>query len=168
MIKHEFLDGDNRAMSGGTPKHSRLGAAVIIKIGAQLRVESPCQVYSADLPVRIGTLITYPDASVVCGDVQLDSEDPKAHLNPTLLVEVTSKSSERYDRGRKWQRYQLIPSLREYVIVSQREPAVDVFRRRDDGTWADAERFGPGQNAKLTSIGCELDVDRLYLIRGGN
>lgn len=82
---------------------------------------------------------------------------------PTVLIEVTSPSSERYDRGGKFERYKHIPSLREYVIVSPRTHAIDVFRRNDDGTWHDEpETFGAGERARLVSIDCEIDVDKLY------
>jgi Uma2 family endonuclease len=160
VLKHEFYEGDIRAMAGGSHPHARMGAAIIAQLYRQL-VDGRCTVYSSDLRVRIGDVITYPDASVVCGDVQMDDEDPYAQLNPTLLVEVTSPSSEKYDRGGKLARYKLIPSLREYVIVSHREPAIEVFHRADDGQWI-VDRAGPGQRAKLQSIDCEIDVDELY------
>lgn len=162
-IKHELFDGQIRAMSGGTLEHSRLAAAAIAQLGAQLR-GGACDVYTADARVRVvaGSLITYPDLSICCGAPVTDSEDRNAMLNPTVLVEITSPSTEKYDRGTKFARYKLIPSLREYVVISHREPAIDVFRRLDDGDWADADRTGPGERAKLVSIGCEIDVDELY------
>lgn len=161
-LKHEFFDGDIRAMSGGTLEHARLITAVGLQLGDQLGA-GPCVYYTSVLRVRIGELITYPDGLVACGEPQMDSEDNNALLNPTLLIEVTSPSSERYDRGGKFERYKRIPSVREYVIVSQRTHAIDVFRRNDDGTWADEpETYGPGERARLVSIDCEIDVDKLY------
>ncbi|HEY5946417.1 MAG TPA: Uma2 family endonuclease [Kofleriaceae bacterium] len=160
-LKHEFYRGDIRAMSGGTNEHARLGAALVGLLYPQLG-DGPCEMFSSDLRVRIGDLITYPDASVVCGDVQMDVEDPNALLNPTVVMEVTSPSSEKYDRGGKFAHYQRIPSLREYVIVSHRDHLVEVFRRGEDGDWLEAEGYGPGQRALIQSIGCELDVETLY------
>jgi Uma2 family endonuclease len=160
-VKHEYFEGEIRAMAGGSNRHAQLGAAVIAQLGARLE-EGPCVVYSSDLRVRIGDVITYPDASVVCGDVEMDAEDPDAHLNPRLLIEVTSPSTEKYDRGPKLERYKLVPTLRECVIVSHRAELVDVFTRSDDGTWAEPVTYGPGERIVLASVGCELDVDRLY------
>lgn len=163
-LKHEYFRGDIRAMGGGTNEHARLGAAVIAQLGAQL-VDGPRELFSSDLRIRISDVITYPDASVICGELQMDIEDANAQLNPTVVVEVTSPSSEKYDRGAKFAYYQRIPSLREYVVISHRDHAVDVFRRRDDGDWLDAETYRPGQRAELRSIGCELDVETLYRSR---
>jgi Uma2 family endonuclease len=161
--KHEFIDGQIWAMSGGTLEHSRLAAAVILQLGGQL-VGRNCDVYTSDARIRViaGGLITYPDVSVCCGDPTTDSEDSLAMINPIVLVEITSPSSEKYDRGTKYTRYQLIPSLREYVVVSHREHAIDVFRRLDDNSWGEGETAGPGNSARLFSIGCEIDVDELY------
>jgi len=162
-FKHEYIDGMVVAMGGGTIEHARLPIALAIQLGNQL-VGSPCVVYSADLRIRILAcdLITYPDLSIICGEPEMDTEDPYAQLNPTVLVEVTSPSSETYDRGAKYTCYQQIPSLCEYVIVSQREHAVDVFRRGDDGTWSLEQRGEAGDAVALTSIGCTIDVGALF------
>jgi Uma2 family endonuclease len=161
-IKHEFYDGDIRAMTGGTPRHALYGANVIVQLGRQLG-NGRCRVYSSDLRIRVDKkVITYPDASVVCGEVKLDTEDPKAQLNPTVIVEVTSRSSERYDRGGKYQHYQRVASLSEYVIVSHRERLVHVFRRGEDGVWFEAQQARPGEQAQLSSIHCTINVDELY------
>jgi Uma2 family endonuclease len=160
-LKHEFYQGDIRAMGGGSNRHAMISASLVGQLYPQLRTRN-CEVFSCDLRIRIGDVITYPDASVVCGEVQMDLEDPNAQLNPTVVLEVTSPSSEKYDRGGKFKHYQRIPSLREYVIVSQREPLIEVFRRADDGSWLESVRAEAGQRAKLLSIQCELDVDELY------
>ncbi len=162
-IKHELIDGQILAMSGGTLEHSRLAAAVIFQLGKQLE-DGPCDVFTSGARVHViaGNLITYPDISVCCGGAQTGSEDPLAMINPTVLIEVTSPSTENYDRGTKFQRYQLIPTLREYVVISQHAPAVAVFFRRDDGSWSAGDTARPGERAQLRSIGCALDVDALY------
>ena len=161
-IKHEFDDGQIRAMSGGTQEHARLGAALMLQLGAQLRGK-PCAVYTADSRVRIAGLITYPDISIGCNAIAMDSEDRFAQLNPCVLVEITSKSSERYDRGKKRLRYQQIPTLREYVIVSQVEHAIDVYTRSEDGAWSDAITYRAGSRALIPSLGLEIDIDDLYM-----
>jgi Uma2 family endonuclease len=160
-LKHEYFRGDIRAMSGGTIEHARIVGAVIGELAGQLR-EGPCVAYSSELRVRIRDVITYPDASVVCGEARSDTEDRFAVLNPLLIVEVTSPSTAKYDRGAKWGAYQRIPSLREFVLVSHRKQVVEVFRRNADGDWMDPTVYGPGQRAKLESVDCQLDVDKLY------
>jgi Uma2 family endonuclease len=106
-------------------------------------------------------LETYPDASVVCGQVEVDSDDAHAVLNPIVVVEVTSASTEAYDRGDKLEHYKRIPSLREVVIVSHRERLIEVIRREEDGTWSRHEARS-GNDAQLTSIGCALSVEDVY------
>lgn len=160
-LKHEFYQGDIRSMSGGSPEHARLAAALQAQLYPQLASRT-CRAFSSDLRIRIGDVITYPDVSIVCGELKMDIEDRHALLNPTVVVEVTSPSSERYDRGAKLAHYQRIPSLREVVIISQEELLIDVFRRADDGSWGESVRCGPGQRARLLSVACEIDVDELY------
>ena len=142
-LKHEFYDGQIRAMTGGSLEHARLAMALALQLGPQLEGK-PCIIYSADLRVRIQAtgVITYPDVSIYCEPPIPDLEDKLAHINPTLLVEVTSKSSEKYDRGKKYEHYKRISSLREYVIVSQTQRLIEVYRRSADGTWSLAEQGG--------------------------
>lgn len=164
LVKHEFDNGQIRAMSGGTFLHARLPIALVLQLGPQLEGK-PCVVVSGDSRIRIkpAGLITYPDLSIMCTQEVMDDEDPLAQTNPLVVIEVASKSSERYDRGKKRLAYQQLESLREYVIVSQREVAIDVYTRAADGTWPDPVRSGPGERAKLQSIGCDIDVDKLYV-----
>ena len=160
--KHEFLDGEVFAMAGGTIEHAGLAAAISIALGAALR-DRPCRVYSSDLRVRIRAtgLTTYPDVSVVCGQAEADAEDACAIVNPLLLVEVLSDSTEAYDRGEKAAHYRHIPSLREYVLVSQHRPRIEVFRRNDAGRW-ELYEYESGSHAELASVGCAIAVDDVY------
>jgi Uma2 family endonuclease len=163
LVKHEFDNGQIRAMSGGTLLHARLPMSVVLQLGPQLEGK-PCIIVSGDSRIRIKSagMITYPDLSIMCAKERMDDEDPLAQTNPLIVIEVTSKSSERYDRGKKRIAYQQLESLREYVVVSQRERAIDVYTRAADGTWSEPVRSGPGERARLHAIGCEIDVDRLY------
>ncbi|MGA9525591.1 MAG: Uma2 family endonuclease [Myxococcaceae bacterium] len=160
--RHEFFQGDIFAMGGGTPAHSALAAAVTIALGSQLKGK-PGRVYPSDLRIRALTtgLGTYPDVSVVCGAEEYDPDDENTIVNPTVLVEVLSDSTEAYDRGEKFENYRQIPSLREYVLVSHREPLVEVFRWREFDSWTRTEARTHA-TARLESIGCELNVDELY------
>jgi Uma2 family endonuclease len=168
LTKHEWLNGviydmEALGMSGGTSTHAGLIAAVAGELRAQLKGKR-CRVFSADLKIRIQAtgLSTYPDTSVVCGRLDMDAGDKNASTNPTVIVEVLSDSSEAYDRGEKFAHYRRIPSLREYVLVSQRRPLIEVHRKNDEGQWVLAEEASAGQIAKLASIGCSLSVDEIY------
>jgi Uma2 family endonuclease len=161
--KHEWLDGVIYDMAGGTPDHAGLAAAVLGILRNQLAGKR-CRVFTADLKIRILAtgLATYPDASVVCGRLELDPDSTTAVTNPTVLVEVLSDSSEAYDRGEKFAHYRRIPSLREYVLVGQLRPRIEVFRKNDAGQWVLVAEAGSGEQAALESIGCSLSVDEVY------
>lgn len=161
-IRHEFLDGEIVAMAGGTPEHSAMAAEVIGQLREQIHA-GRCRVFSSDLGVRVLAtgLATYPDASVVCGKTERDPDKPTNVTNPTVLVEVTSDSTEAYDRGQKLEHYKRIPQLGAVVIVSHREPLLETWTREADGSWSRREARA-GQTADLTSAGVTLDVDAIY------
>src|ERR1700733_5505144 len=138
-VRHEFLGGQVWAMSGGSPEH----AAVIMSVGALLTNAlrgKPCRTYSSDLRVRVQAtgLGTYPDVTVICGQVELDPADPKKHtaINPAVLVEVLSPSTEDYDRGEKPGHYKQIPSVNEIMLVAHDRHEIEIVRREADGTWS--------------------------------
>jgi len=160
-LKHEYLAGQIYAMAGGTPEHALLASVISAKLSAALD-GSRCDVYSSDLRIRVrkADLTTYPDASVVCGQPRTDPEDKNSVINPIVIVEVTSKSTEKYDRGEKFEHYKQIPSLQEYVIVSHSEPAIEV-RRRVGGRWT-SRVARAGEQAVLSSVDVALDVDAIY------
>ncbi|MBI3184265.1 MAG: Uma2 family endonuclease [Myxococcales bacterium] len=160
--KNEFFNGEIYAMAGGSPEHAKLSARVIRELGNHLRGKN-CEPFTSDLRVRVAAtgLATYPDVSVICGKTETDPQDPSTALNPTVLVEVLSASTEEYDRGEKFEQFKQIASLREYVLVSHREPLVEVFGRTGDGAWARVEARARS-SARLASIDCELPVDVLY------
>ena len=162
-VKHEFLGGVVWAMAGGSPDHARLTVNVSTALGTQL-AGKPCAVFSSDLRVRVRPtgLGTYPDVTVVCGELELDPEDPTRHtvVNPRLLVEVLSPSTEAYDRGEKLEHYRQVASLEEIVLVAHAERRVDVWRReRDD--WLRESFEGTGV-VELRAIGCRLRLDDVY------
>ncbi len=134
--KHEFVDGAIVAMAGARPAHNMLAANVTAALVALTRGRG-CVTMTSDQRVHVPTtrLYTYPDVTVACGERRYDDGDPPSLLNPTLLVEVTSDTSEDFDRGTKFLHYQAIAELREYVIISHRERRIDHFRREGDGQW---------------------------------
>jgi len=160
--RHELVNGEIFAMAGGTIEHGRLTSNVTILLGAQLRGR-PCSAFSSDVLIRVLAtgLASYPDLSVVCGKLERDPEDANTIINPTVLVEVLSDSTEAYDRGEKFAHCRRIPSLKEYVLVSQHEPRIEVFRRGDDGIWS-LHEAGATERVKLEAIACELSVDEVY------
>lgn len=164
-VKHEYLDGNIYAMAGGTPEHAALQVALPSVLYAQLR-GGPCHAHGSDLRVRILAtgLATYPDVTIVCGPREVDG-DGLSVLNPTLLVEVLSPSTEEYDRGEKFAHYKRIPSLQQYVLVSSRDRRVEVWTRDDDGAWSSVVST-EGDVAALSSIGARLDVRELYEAAG--
>ena len=160
--KHEFLDGHVWMMAGGTPDHSRIITNVIIALGSQLQGK-PCQPFESNL--RVGVLATglrtYPDVTVICGQLELDPEDPTktTATNPKLLVEVLSPSTEEYDRGEKLDHYKKILSLDEVVLIAHPEKCVEVWRRANQVWKREEVRTG---SLTLSSISCQLALDDVY------
>ena len=162
-VRHEYLRGEVFAMAGGTPEHAALAMAIGVQLGTALG-KHPCSVFGSDLRVRVEAtdLSTYPDISVICDHLERSKVDPNAVTNPVLLVEVLSDATEAYDRGEKFAHYRQIPSLREYVLVSQRRPMIEVYRKNGAGQWVLFEVHG-GEFFELESLGgVTLGVDYIY------
>lgn len=159
-VKHEFLRGEVFAMAGGTFEHALLASNVLREIGRLLG--GRCVVVGSDARVRIveSDRAAYPDVMVVCGPRERAHDDADATTNPTVIVEVLSDSTEADDRGAKFAHYRRLASLRDYVLVSQREPRIEVFSR-DGDEWRFAEA-GHGASARLRSIDVLLAVDDVY------
>jgi Uma2 family endonuclease len=160
--RHEFFDGEIYSMAGGTIAHAALGAEILGQLGSQLR-GSPCRVYSSDLRItsKVTGLYTYADATVICGSVNGDPHDPDGNtaMNPTVLVEVTSPSSEERDRNGKLQHYKTIQSLWGVVVVSHRERLVEVHGRQGTGWTMVSVTEG---KTEVPGISAVIDVDALY------
>jgi Uma2 family endonuclease len=162
--KHEFLDGEIYAMAGGSEDHSALAAEVLGLLRNAAR-HGPCRVHTSDLRIYVEApgLATFPDGSVICGPLAQHAPSPNATaLNPTVLLEVTSDSSEEYDVGEKAEHYRTIPSLRDYVIVSHRERRITVHTRSESGEWTTLVAT-PGGRVAVQSLNTELGVDEVYL-----
>jgi Uma2 family endonuclease len=161
-VRHEYLDGQIFAMAGGTPEHGGICANLIALLSNALAGRA-CRVFTSDVRVRVPAtgLDTYPDASVVCGRPERDVEDSNALTNPLVLVEVTSPSTEVYDRGERLEHYKRIPSLQAVLIVAHAETRVDVWRHGSGEEWA-VESVGPEGAVRLESLSCELPVTEIY------
>lgn len=161
--KHEFLDGEIYAMAGGSEEHSALAAEVLRVLGNAVG-ERPCRVHTSDLRVYVEAvgLATFPDGSVICGPLSQHEPSPRATaLNPRVLLEVTSDSSEEYDVGEKRAHYATIPSLSDYIVVSHRERRITVHHREGDGRWTTRVAITGGA-VKVGSVDAELKVDEIY------
>jgi Uma2 family endonuclease len=165
LVRHEFIGGEIYAMAGGSPEHAALASVVMRLIGNQL--PPSCRTYSSDLRIRIhsANASVYPDGTVICGKVVRAVDDPLAAVNPTLIVEVTSPSTESYDRGDKLAHYKLLPTLREVLVVSHATPHVELHRRTDAG-WTTIE-VGPNGRIELESIAAHLLVNDVYALATG-
>lgn len=161
QTKHEYYDGEIYAMAGGTPEHAALSMAVGGALFSQLAGKG-CTVYSSDLRVRVleTGLATYPDVTVVCGRAETDPSSSATVTNPTVIVEVLSDSTERYDTGEKFEHYKKISSLQCVVFVSPRSRQIDVWTRSSD-QWSVAESRA-GEEASLAAIRCTLNVDAIF------
>lgn len=161
--KHEFYQGVIYAMTGASARHNHLAANVITSINNQLRGK-PCVVYAGDLRVKIEAtnLYTYPDASVICGPLQYDGTRSDTVTNPTIIIEVLSPSTEDYDRGKKFQHYRTIRSLRAYLVIAQDAMRVEYYARKDDHQWLLTEYSSPEQAIPLDAIQATVTLDEIY------
>ena len=134
-VKHEYYDGEIFAMAGASLPHNLVVGNLVTALNQRLR-DRDCMVCPSDMRVQSPTgLYSYPDVSIVCGTPELADEHNDTLLNPLIVIEVLSPSTEAYDRGKKFGHYKTISSLREYVLVAQDRTAIDHFARQDDGRW---------------------------------
>ena len=161
--KSEYYRGEIFAMAGGSPRHNTIKLNIAVILRGQLR-SSPCRPFDSDQRIRIPTngLSTYPDVSIVCGEVQLDADDRDAIVNPRLVFEVLSKSTESYDRGKKFDLYRQLDSLQEYILVSQDDPQIERFVRQEDGTWNLTVIKGLDSSLELITIAANLPLAEVY------
>lgn len=164
-VRHEFIDGEIVAMAGGSELHSALIAAVTGELYGQLR-RTPCGVRESNMRVHVRATgnAFYCDALVVGGEAEVirETRGGDSLLNPTVIVEVLSPSTEEYDRGGKFDdEYRHIPSLRGYVLVAQDEEVIEVRSRDEFGTWTH-RTYGSGESAVIDPPSCTLDVSALY------
>jgi|ERR1051325_4095467 Uma2 family endonuclease len=162
-FRSEYFDGEMFAMAGGTSAHSLIG----MNLGGELRAllkDTDCVAYNTDLRVKVEAtgLLTYPDVSVACGEQRFLDEQRDTLLNPTLIIEVLSDSTEAYDRGKKFEHYRQIPTCREYLLVSQKEPRIEQFIRQPNGEWTLKEAVGLNAELKLASVAIVLRLAEVF------
>lgn len=159
--RHEYLNGEVFAMGGGSENHSLISVNVLRRLSAQLD-DRDCFVYNSDFRINVSEtgLYTYPDASIVCGEP--DIRDKDTLLNPTVVIEVLSPSTERYDRGKKFGHYMKVATLQEYVLILQDTPRIERYYRQNDAEWLYTAVTEPDGLLELPSIDCTLVLTEVY------
>lgn len=162
-FRSEYYCGQIYAMAGGSYQHAQIIGGLVREFGNALKGRL-CAVVPTDLRLRVSPqgLYTYPDVVVICGDPRFADNQQDTLLNPTLIVEVLSPSTEGYDRGFKFAQYRTVESLEEYVLVAQAEPRVEVFRRQPDGHWLLSEAFGLETACRFECLDCSLALADIY------
>jgi Uma2 family endonuclease len=163
--KSDYYDGEIFAMAGGTAQHSRIVTNILGELHSRLKGK-PCAPYDSNLRVviRVTGLRTYPDVSVFCESIEFDPKDPEntTALNPTVVLEVLSRTTEAYDRGFKSDNYRRIESLKTYVLVSQTGAHVEVYERQNKAKWLLSEAKDLDANVAIGCIGVELPLADVY------
>ena len=161
--KSEYLGGEMFAMAGANREHNLIVTNLVINLGWQLK-NGPCRVYSNDmrLKVRQSGLYTYPDVMVVCEEEHFLDGHRDTLLNPLLIIEVLSESTEVYDRGKKFGLYRALDALAEYLLVTQTPPRIEQYVRQEDGRWLFSAAEGIGSDIILPSIGVTLGLSDVY------
>ncbi len=162
-VRHEYVNGEVFAMVGASLNHNHIVVNLVISLGNQLR-ERPCDVFASDMKVRIeaADALTYPDLAAVCGQPELYDERKDILLNPNVIVEVLSPSTEAWDRGGKFAIYRQIPTLQEYLLVSQDRLLVERYRRQGNGQWLLSDFTRPEDEVELASVRCRLGLAEVY------
>jgi Uma2 family endonuclease len=170
--RHEYLDGEVYLMAGESPEHGTISMNLSVSIGLQLR-GTPCQAFAKDTKVRSGSLprpgypmkglFSYPDLLVVCGDLQFHDQFRDVLLNPALIVEVLSDSTEAFDRGEKFRRYRTwLPTLTDYLLVAQDKPLIDHYHRVEANRWELVSIEGLDASLHLDLLNCTLRLADVY------
>jgi Uma2 family endonuclease len=161
--RSEYVGGEVRAMSGASRAHGRIVFKLATALGNQLGGR-PCEAYVADMRVRVPSTgaYLYPDLVVACGEPAFEDGELDTLVNPSVIVEVLSPSTERFDRGAKWDLYRRNPSLQQYVLLRQDARRAEWYVRQPGGLWLFEMAEGPGAALPLESIGCTLALDEVY------
>lgn len=161
--RSEFVAGEVRAMSGATMKHTIMTRNLLVALDQQLKGKR-CIVLSHDVRVKAASIDSYfyPDLVGICGPADLEQGITDTLLNPTVVIEILSPSTEAYDRGEKFFHYQQIESLRQYVLVSQFQLRVEIYTRGADGRWEYQVISGAEARLPLTSLEAEISLAEVY------
>jgi Uma2 family endonuclease len=161
--RHEYFDGEVCAMTGASREHNLVCGNTFAALHAQLRGRA-CEVYNNDMRVKVSEtgMYTYPDVVVVCAEPQFEDAEVDTLVNPSLIIEVRSDSTEQYDRGAKFPHYRTLPSLQHYLLVAQTECRVEHYLREADHRWLLTEYRGLDETIELAGLDCRLLLRDLY------
>lgn len=161
--RHEYITGEVFAMAGGTEPHGLISGNVIAALHGPTRRRG-CRIYPGEVRIAIAVLdiYTYPDVSLLCGQPQFEDNRRDTLLNPKVIIEVLSPSTERYDRGQKFQQYQHIASLDTYVLIAQHMPLIEQYVRQGDQAWLYSAARGLDATLTLPTIACTLALAEVY------
>lgn len=161
--KSEYFNGEMFALAGTSKEHSIIAINLTGILYNQLSGK-PCQLFDNNIRVKVkeSGLYTYPDLSVVCGEQQFEDDELDTLLNPTLIIEILSESTENYDRGIKFVNYRQINSIQEYILVSQKNIKIEKYIRQGESKWLLTEEGNPEKSIELSSIGCSLPLKEVY------
>ena len=162
-LKHEYFEGEIFAMTGAKPNHNLISFNIVGELKNQLK-GSPCMGFTSDQRIKIEavTKYVYPDISIACDEVKFDDDPLGSLLNPVVVFEILSDSTEAYDRGMKFQHYRLLPSLQEYILVSQNHCLVEKYVRKNDRSWKYVSYEKMEQTLTIESINCEVLLLDIY------
>jgi Uma2 family endonuclease len=164
-FKSEYYAGEVFAMAGGSFTHSQICAALIGELTGKLKGKS-CVPYDSNLRIKVPAtgLVTYPDVSIFCQKPEADprDKDKQTAINPTVVIEVLSPSTEAYDRGKKTENYRQLESLKAYLLVSQSEPHVELYERHGDGFWFLTEASGLDSSLAIPAVNIQIDLAAIY------
>ena len=163
VVRHEYLDGEIYEMAGANKQHNIISTNIVRLLGNQL-FDRDCNVFGGDMRVKITATekYTYPDIVAVCGEENYEDETEDTLLNPSLIIEILSKSTEAYDRGGKFEYYQTIESFQEYILIAQEPFRVEQYVRKDKNIWTYFEFRDSEDVLKFDSIGGELKLKDIY------
>jgi Uma2 family endonuclease len=159
--KHEYYDGAIYDMVGGTARHSQIAANAIISLSVALRGRG-CRIYTSDLRVKMQRSYTYPDVIVVCGEPRFTDASEDTLINPTLIVEVLSPSTEHFDRNEKFRRYQQVESVQTYLLIAQETARLEQYVRQPDQRWLYSLHEGLESVVALPTFDCNLPLAEVY------
>jgi len=162
-VKHEYFGGELFAMAGASRQHVRISVNVTALLVGQLKGQR-CEVFNSDMRVKVSPtgLYTYPDASIVCGRPRFEDKELDVLLNPNVIVEILSKSTEAYDRGEKFAQYRTLDTLTDYLLLSQDKPRIEHFTRQQGGVWLFTESAGLDAVMAIESFQCQRPLAEVY------
>ncbi len=161
-MKHEFFNGEIFAMVGAGRKHNRINVNLTIELGGKFKADkSTCNLFSNDMRVKVAKNYVYPDIVIYCGDAVFEDNEFDTLTNPVVVMEILSDSTEVFDRGKKFAYYQTIPTLQEYILISQNEYRVEQYTRSGDD-WLYRSYKGTGRILRMESVNCQLPLSEIY------